>query len=108
MSLTSICSRHPLSTLIAVAVLVYGTAAIAGGGIQLQDANQVQASANNPHQIPDHMNPKSRSLSDEIKLIKVEIRQDVTETSESIHAIAFHGRQDKSQAILDYTTGTSN
>jgi len=108
MSLSSFCSRHPLATLITLVAFIYCTAAIAGGGIQFQSDSQLQENSSNPHHIPDHMNPKSRNLSNEIKQMKMAIQKDVEEVGESVHSIAFRGRQDKSQAILDYTTGTSN
>ena len=108
MSLTSFCGRHPLVALLALSFLICGSAALAGTRIQGEMDRQAVESQNNPHHIPENMDPKSQSLSEEISLIKYEVREEVAQAPESIHSIAFQGNHGQSQSILDYTTGTTN
>ena len=54
------------------------------------------------------MDPKSESLAEEIRLIKYEVSEVVSEVEESMHSIAMRDIRGQSQPILDYTTGTSN
>ena len=108
MSFTSFCGRHPLATLLTFSLLVCGSAALAGTKIQLNIDDSVQANSKNPHQIPTHMDPKSESLAEEIRLIKYEVSEVVSEVEESMHSIAMRDIRGQSQPILDYTTGTSN
>ena len=54
------------------------------------------------------MDPKSEALSEEIRLIKYEAREEVLEVSDSVHDIAMRDFHGQSQPTLDFTTGTSN
>jgi hypothetical protein len=108
MSFSSFCGRHPLATLLTFSLLVCGSAALAGTRIQLGFDDSLQANAKNPHQIPTHMDPKSESLAEEIRLIKYEVSEVIVEVEESIHSVAMRDIRGQSQPILDYTTGTSN
>jgi enoyl-[acyl-carrier-protein] reductase (NADH) len=108
MSITSFFSRHPLASFLALSLLICGSAEVAGTQTQWVANDQVAASPSNPHRIPDQMDPKSIGLSEEIKLIKVEVREEVAEMDETIHSVAFQDHHGLSQPILDYTTGTSN
>ncbi|MBU3557366.1 hypothetical protein ICN18_06965 [Polynucleobacter sp. Ross1-W9] len=108
MSFTSFCGRHPLATLLTFSLLVCGSAALAGTKIQLNIDDSVQANSKNPHQIPTHMDPKSESLAEEIRLIKYEVSEVALEVEESIHSVAMRDIHGQSHPILDYTTGTSN
>jgi len=108
MSLTSLCGRHPLVTVLVASFFVFGSVAVAGTNIQFAMTQQAQSSPNNPHHLPDHMDPKSQTLSDEISAIKVEVHKEVAEVSETVHSIAFQDRHGSSLQTLDYTTGTSN
>jgi len=108
MSSTSIFGRHKLVALLMLALLVFGSVAIAGTKIQLGVDDSVSATPNNPHLIPESMNPKSKTLSEEIRLIKYEVREEVLEVSDSVHDIAMRDFRGQSKPILDYTTGTSN
>jgi hypothetical protein len=108
MSSTSIFGRHKLVALLMLAFLVFGSVAIAGTKIQLGLDDSVGATPKNPHQIPAHMDPKSETLSEEIRLIKYEVREEVLEVSDSVHDIAMRDFRGQSKPILDYTTGTSN
>jgi hypothetical protein len=104
MSLISFCGRHPLATLLTLSFVIFGTAAIASTSIQ----SEAVYTETNPHRIPDHMNPKSLSLSKEIAEIRYEVKEEVAELGETLHAEAFQGRNIQSAPIMDYTTGTSN
>ncbi|QWE04008.1 hypothetical protein [Polynucleobacter sp. JS-JIR-II-50] len=108
MSSTSIFGRHQLVALLMLVLLVFGSVAIAATNIQLGGDGSVRANPNNPHQIPTYLDPKSESLSEEIRLIKYEIREEVLEVSDSVHEIAMRDFRGQAQPILDYTTGTSN
>jgi hypothetical protein len=108
MTLSSFFSRHPAVTLLTLSMLVCGSVAIAGTNIQLSADESIQASAKNPHQIPTNMDPKSESLAEEIRLIKHELSEVVTEEEESVHSVAMRDFRGQSQPIVDYTTGTSN
>ena len=102
---TSIFIRHEL---VALLMLVFGSVAIAATNIQLGGNDAVRANPNNPHQIPTLLDPKSESLSEEIRLIKYEVREEVLEVGDSVHDIAMREFRGQSHPILDYTTGTSN
>ena len=104
MPFISFCGRHPLAVFLALSFFIFGTAAIANTATQ----SEVAYTDANPHRIPDHMNPKSMALSKEIAEIKLQVKEDVVEVGETIHAVAFQGSTSQPQAILDYTTGTSN
>lgn len=104
MSLASFCGRHPLASLLTLSLFIFGTAAIASTAIQ----PSIVYAENNPHRIPDHLDPKSIALAKEIAEIKYEAKDDVAELSETIHTVAFQGSNSLSHPILDYTTGTSN
>jgi enoyl-[acyl-carrier-protein] reductase (NADH) len=104
MSLTSFCGRHPLATLLTLLLFIFGTAAIASTAIQ----SEPSYAENNPHRIPDQMNPKSEALAKEIAEIKFEIKEGIAEIDETVHTVAFQGRTSQSQPTFDYTTGTSN
>jgi hypothetical protein len=106
--LTSFLGRHPLFALLTLFLLICGSAAVANTNIQWGMGSQVYASPNNPHYIPEHMDPKSSSLAEEIRLIKVETQEEVAEVSDTVHAVAFRDQRGQSQPVLDYTTGTSN
>jgi hypothetical protein len=108
MPFTSFCGRHPLVTLLALSMLICGSVALAGTNIQLGIDDSVKASSKNPHQIPAYLDPKSESLAAEIRLIKYEPREVITEAEESVHSIAMRDFHGQSQPILDFTTGTSN
>ena len=108
MSFTSFCSRHRLATLLTLSLLICGSAALAGTGIQLNIDDSTQANSKNPHQIPTHLDPKSESLAEEIRLMKYEISEVATDVEESMHAVAMRDFRGQSKPILDYTTGTSN
>ena len=105
---TSIFGRHQLVAMLMLVLLVFGSVAIAATNIQLSGDGAVRANPNNPHQIPEYLNPKSESLSKEIRLIKYEAREEVAEVGESMHVVAMRDFHGQSQPILDFTTGTSN
>lgn len=105
---TSIFGRHQLVALLMLVLLVFGSVAIAATNLQLGGDVSVGANPNNPHQIPAHMDPKSETLSEEIRLIKYEVREEVLELGDSVHDIAMRDFRGQSKPILDYTTGTSN
>jgi hypothetical protein len=106
--LTSFFGRHPLLALLTLSLLICGSAAVANTNIHWGMSDQVSAGPNNPHYIPDHMDPKSSSLAEEIRLIKVEIAEEVVEVSDTVHSIAFRDQRSQAQPTYDYTTGTSN
>jgi hypothetical protein len=108
MSHNTFFGRHPVITLLAIALLICGSAAIAGTQIQSGVAYEVAASPSNPHRIPSSMDPKSQELSDEINAIKVEIREELAEPGETVHSVAFKDHHGTSQQTMDFTTGTSN
>ena len=105
---TSILGRHQLVALLMLVLLVFGSVAIAATNIQLAGDDAVRANPNNPHQIPANLDPKSETLSEEIRLIKYEVREEVLEVGESVHDIAMRDFRGQSQPTLDFTTGTSN
>jgi hypothetical protein len=108
MSFISFTGRHPLFALLAFCLFVFGTAAVAGTGIGWGFNDQAKASASNPHRIPESMDPKSESLSEEIRSIKYEVQEGVVESTETVHSLAMHDSHSQAQPVLDYTTGTSN
>lgn len=108
MQSTSIFGRHQLVALLMLVLLVFGSVAIAATNLQLGGDVSVSANPNNPHQIPAHMDPKSETLSEEIRLIKYEVREEVLEVGDSVHDIAMRDFRGQSQPVLDFTTGTSN
>ncbi|MBU3577664.1 hypothetical protein [Polynucleobacter sp. UK-Kesae-W10] len=108
MSQHSFFGRHPVITLLAIALLICGSAAIAGTQIQSGVAYEAAANPSNPHRIPAHLDPKSQELSDEINAIKVELREELAEVSETVHSVAFKDHHGTSQQTIDFTTGTSN
>lgn len=109
MSHTSTQVRHPLVTsLLVFSFLICGSAALAATNVLFSAAEMPKASPTNPHRIPDQLDPKSQALSDEIALIKSEIREEVAEVDQTIHSVAFQDNHEQSKPILDYTTGTSN
>jgi hypothetical protein len=108
MHLLSLFNRYPLATVLTASSLICASVAIAGTRMQLDSGTQAQVTASNPHQIPDHLNPKFHRISDEVIVIKSELTEEVLEVTETVHSIAFQGRHGYSQPILDYTTGTSN
>ena len=105
---TSIFGLHQLVAMLMLVLLVFGSVAIAATNIQLGGDDAVRANPNNPHQIPTHLDPKSKSLSEEIRLIKYEVREEVLEVGDSVHDIAMRDFHGQSHPTLDYTTGTSN
>ena len=105
---TSIFGRHQLVALLMLVLLVFGSVAIAATNIQLGGDDAVRVNPNNPHQIPTHLDPKSESLSEEIRLIKYEVSEVVTEAEESVHSVAMRDFRGQSHPTLDYTTGTLN
>ena len=105
---TSIFGRHQLVAMLMLVLLVFGSVAIAATNIQLGGDDAVRANPNNPHQIPANLDPKSETLSEEIRLIKYEVREEVLEESDSVHEIAMRDFHGQAKPILDYTTGTSN
>lgn len=111
MGINSFCGRHPLIAATTFLLLVFGSVALAGTKMQLDFDPLNNPSSNNPHQIPQSLNPNSKELAEEIRLIKSEIREasdEPAEVIETIHSIALRGFHGQSQTILDYTTGTSN
>lgn len=108
MPIPSFCGRRPFAALLAFAFLICGSVALAGTNIQLSIGSPVQVSPNNPHHIPAHLDPKSSSLAEEIRLIKEEIKGEVAELNETVHSVALRDFHGHSQPVMDYTTGTSN
>lgn len=106
--LVTFIKRHPLAILVIALLFICGSVAIASTNVQWVVDGGAVAKSTNPHLIPDHMDPKSQALSEEINRIKVEINEGVEEVGETIHSVAFHGVNMQSQPVLDYTTGTSN
>jgi hypothetical protein len=92
----------------ALSLLIIGSAAIGATNVYFGIDDQVKPSLNNPHRIPDHMDPKSQALSREIQSIKYEVKEGLIEVEETIHSIAFRENRDQASPILDYSTGTSN
>jgi len=99
---------HRFAKLWALSLLIIGSAAIGATNVYFGVDDQVSPSLNNPHRIPDHMDPKSQALSREIQAIKYEVKEEMAEVAETIHDIAFANNHSQSLPILDYTTGTSN
>jgi len=108
MSHTTFFGRHPLISFLAIALLICGSVAIAGTQIQSDVQSEVSSGSGNTHLIPEHMNPKSQKLSEEISTIRVELRDEVAEVSDTVHSVAFRDHRGQSMPTLDYTTGTSN
>ena len=108
MHLLSLFNRYPLATVLMTFFFIGASVAIAGTRMQLDGGTQAQVTASNPHQIPDHLNPKFHRISDEVIVIKSELTEEVLEVTETVHSIAFQGRHGYSKPILDYATGTSN
>ena len=108
MSQNTFFGRHPVFTLFAIALIICGSAAIAGTQIQSDATDVVAANPNNPHRIPAEMDPKSEKLSAEINAIKVEMHEGLVEPSETVHSIAFKDHHGTSQQTIDFTAGTSN
>jgi ActR/RegA family two-component response regulator len=105
---TSIIGRHQLIAVLMLVLFVFGSVAIAGTKIQLGADDVISANPNNPHQIPANLDPKSEMLSEEIRLIKYEVREEILEVADSVHDVAMRDFRDQSKPTLDYTTGTSN
>lgn len=101
-------SGHSFARLWALSLLIVGSAAIGATNIYFGIDHKVSSNLNNPHRIPDHMDPKSPELSAEIKAIKVDIREEFTEPNETMHSVAFKDHHGSSEQFLDFTTGTSN
>jgi hypothetical protein len=108
MNNTSFFSGHSFAKLWALSLLIVGSAAIGATNVYFGINDQVSPSLNNPHRIPDYMDPKSQALSREIQSIKYEVKDEMSEVVETIHDIAFRNNHSESIPILDYTTGTSN
>ena len=74
--------------------------------------NQSESAQNNPHRIPDNLNPKLRRAIDHLDVIKREVKEDlsekISEVSETMHSLAFKNIPSVAKPTLDYTTGTSN
>jgi enoyl-[acyl-carrier-protein] reductase (NADH) len=105
---TSFFGGYRFVKLWALSLLIVGSAAIGATNVYFGIDDQVSPSLNNPHRIPDHMDPKSQALSREIQSIKYEVKEEMAEVEETIHSIAFRDNLGQSHPILDYTTGTSN
>ena len=80
--------------------------------VQASIHNQSEIEQNNPHRIPDNLNPKLRRAIDHLDVIKREVKEDlsekISEASETIHSLAFKNNPSVAKPTLDYTTGTSN
>lgn len=108
MTPTSFLGRQSLAVFLVLSLLIGGTVTFAATKIHVGFDDSVNANQSNPHRIPDHMDPKSQTLSREIASIKYEIKEEIVEVDETIHKVAFRDNHAQSLPILDYTTGTSN
>jgi hypothetical protein len=81
--------------------------------------SHVEVSANNPHFLPDELNPKLNWVEQKLEAGEQkakdvaseaigEIKEEVAEEAQTIHAIAFKDNKSEAKPIYDYTTGTSN
>ena len=108
MTPTPFLGRQSLAVFLVLSLLIGGSVAFAATRIHFGVDDSVNASQSNPYRIPDHMDPKSQTLSREIASIKYEIKEEIVEVDETIHKVAFRDNHSQSLPILDYTTGTSN
>lgn len=89
-------------------LLLVGGITLAGTSAQAKIDVQSKVDQNNPHHIPDELNPRFHRVQDDISSTKNEVSEEIASTTETIHAIAFKDRQIDSQPTYDYTTGTTN
>jgi len=88
---------------------------VAATQVQANIQDQSEIALNNPHQIPDELNPRFRRLEDRMEFLKQEIKdllsntkEEFVEEGETIHSLALKGSAGSPAPIYDYTTGTSN
>jgi hypothetical protein len=71
----------------------------------LNDSIEVQ---NNPHHLPNELNPKFPHIYEKLEVIKTKTVELMVESTETFHSLALSGRKIKDIPTYDYTTGTSN
>ena len=76
--------------------------------VQANIQEQESIALNNPHHIPDALNPKLQRLEEKAQFIKEEIKEEISEATETIHSLAFKENKASPRPIYDYTTGSSN
>jgi hypothetical protein len=111
--------NKPVISSVILAVVCVGM----GMAVRSVEANigqpAVEVSANNPHYLPDELNPKLNWVEQKLEVGELkakdvaseaigEIKEEVAEEAQTIHAIAFKDNKSEAKPIYDYTTGTSN
>ena len=104
----------PRLSFVVLTVLCFGIG-VAATQVQANIQDQSEIALNNPHQIPDELNPRFRRLEDRMDSLKQEFKdllgktkEELADESETIHSLALKGSAGSPAPIYDYTTGTSN
>ena len=110
--------KRPLTSF-ALLTTVCLTLGVAVTQVQANIRNSTTSGANNPHRIPDDLNPKLDWVEHQIIATEINAQRDLLVKPEdtvenegdqvdTIHAIAMKDNKSFSKPIYDYTTGTSN
>ena len=78
------------------------------GSVEASMTNGSIEAQNNPHQIPNELNPKFPRIYEKLEAMKTKAAGLMVESSETLHSLALSGQKIKDVPTYDYTTGTSN
>lgn len=83
--------------------------------VQANIEERVEIDKNNPHHIPDDLNPKLRRIEGKVELLgkralvhTSDAVESLEENVETVHSLVFKESTSYTKPIYDYTTGTSN
>jgi hypothetical protein len=103
-------NRRNLGVTIGAAILL-GLAGFSmnlfGNNLGVYDEFRVSGHLNNPHQIPDRLNPRMISANERADQ-NYSVEESSTGSIQALHGMAFKRSVAYAKPILDYTTGTSN
>jgi hypothetical protein len=108
-------NKRPRISFSIIAAVCIG-ASLAVTQVQANIHSQSDFAQKNPHQIPDNLNPQPSLIESIVEPIHLEAKslldevkdRAVSKDEETIHAMAFQGKEVSSRPTYDYTTGTSN
>lgn len=103
-------NRHTVGVCFSAFVL-FGLAGFSvnlfGNDLGFYDEFRVSVQANNPHQIPDRLNPRLISVNERLDHF-YQVTESSTGSVQALHSMAFDKSVAYNNPVLDYTTGTSN
>jgi hypothetical protein len=78
-----------------------------GSDLDTYNGSGVSVFSNNPHRIPDYLNPRLISSS-EHEDVSYKVDESSIGSIQDLHGVAFANTKIAAHPTLDYTTGTSN